>query len=162
MQVEHNYAVPPARLYNVITDVGYLTERSRRYGGVSDPTVAHSPGAVVVTTQRQIPVDKLPSLATRYLGDGRLVQIDRWTDPGADDLVIASLTVDAGRMPLEMSGRHEIRSTAAGCVYRINVDMAVKVRLVGPAISIAVASQLEKLLTAEMAFTETWLAGGAR
>lgn len=162
MQVEHNYTVPPARLYNVITDVGYLTERSRRYGGVSDPTVAHLPGVVVVTTQRQIPVDKLPSVATRYLGDGRLVQIDRWTDPGADDVVIASLAVDAGRMPLEMSGRHEIRSTAAGCVYRINVDMAVKVRLVGRAISIAVGSQLEKLLTAEMAFTEAWLSGDAR
>jgi len=36
------------------------------------------------------------------------------------------------------------------------------VRLVGGAINSAVASQLEKLLAAEMAFTEAWLAGDAR
>lgn len=162
MQVERIYTVPPARLYEVMTDVDYLTTRSRRYGGESHPTVVHSPGVVVVTTQRRIPVDKLPSIARRYLGDARLVQIDRWTEPSGDDAVVASLAVDAGRMPLEMLGRHEIRPTATGCVYSINIDTAVKVRLVGGAINSAVASQLEKLLTAEMAFTEAWLSGDAR
>jgi len=162
MQVERIYNVPPARLYQVLTDVDYLTERSKRYGGLSDPTVVHSTGVVVVTTQRKIPVDKLPSIARRYLGDARLVQIDRWTEPSGDDAVVASLAVDAGRMPLEMSGRHEIRPMATGCLYSINVDTAVKVRLVGGTINGAVAAQLEKLLTAEMAFTEAWLSGDTR
>ncbi len=157
MRVERTYDVPPTRLYEVLTDLGYLTERSRRYGGAAEPTVHHSDGTVVVTTVRQIPMDKVPSTARRYLGEGRLVQIDQWATPRGDGVVTAVLTVDAGRMPLDMAGRHEIRPVATGSVYAVEVDLKVTVPVVGRAMAGAVASQIEQLLTAELAFTESWL-----
>jgi hypothetical protein len=157
VHVDRAYDVPPIRLFTVLTDLEFLTERSRRYGGVADPTVQRLAGEVVVTTARQIPIDKLPSPARRYAGDGRIEQVDRWSEPASDDALHATIVVDAGKMPLEMAGRHEIRVRPGGCVYAIDVDIDVHVPVVGRAIRGSVASQLEKLLTAELAFTESWL-----
>ena len=61
-------------------------------------------------------------------------------------------------MPVQVSGDHEIRATPEGCQHITKVDVKVKVPLVGGAIAGPVSSQLEKLLTAEMRFAETWLA----
>jgi hypothetical protein len=159
MQVEHSYSVSPERLYRVLTDVAYLTERGQRYGGVAAPVIETLPNETVVTTVRQVSSDKLPSVARRYVGDGRLVQIDRWSEPSSDGPPYrASLAVDAGGMPIEITGKHEIRPVSTGCLYVMTVTTNVKVALVGRAIRTGLEGQLKKLLTAEMAFTERWLA----
>jgi hypothetical protein len=156
VEVTHSYAVSPTQLFEVITDMDFLEERGHRYGGVGQPTVRKNDGIVVVTATRQIPVDKVPRMARRYLGDGRLTQTDRWGDRREEN-VTATLAVDPGAMPVDVSGNHEIRATPQGCRHITKISLKVKVPLVGGALAGPVAAQLEKLLSAEMRFAETWL-----
>jgi hypothetical protein len=157
VEITHSYAASPKQLFEVLTSLEFLEERGRRYGGVGEPDVSKEDGTVIVTATRQIPVDKVPRMARHYLGDGRLTQTDRW---GAvhDESVKATLSIDPGKMPVQVSGDHEIRPTPEGCQHITKVAVKVKVPLVGGAIAGPVSSQLEKLLTAEMRFAETWLA----
>ena len=157
MEVTHSYDASPKQLFELLTSMDFLEERQRRYGGVGEPHVNRDDGTVVVTSTRQIPVDKVPRMARHYVGDGRLTQVDRWDDVH-EESVKATLTIDPGAMPINVTGNHEILATPQGCRHVTKVNVKVKVPLVGGAIAGPVSSQLEKLLSAEMRFAETWLA----
>ena len=160
MEVTHSYATSPTQLFELLTSMDFLEERSRRYGGVGQPRVSRNDGAITVTATRQIPLDKVPRMARHYVGDGRLTQVDRWDDIDEESVKAATLSIDPGSMPVNVTGNHEILAIPQGCRHVTKVNVKVRVPLVGGAIAGPVSSQLEKLLTAEMRFAETWLAEG--
>lgn len=158
MHAEYRYAVPPLRLFELLTNHDFLVARNERYGGVGVPTVERVGSTVVVKTVRRIPVEHAPAISHRYLGDGHLVETDRWEAPGpADTEASASVDVDTGRIPMEMSGGHRISAIAEGCVHVTSVDIKVRVPFVGGAIASQVSGLMRQLLTAEMSFAQEWL-----
>ena len=157
MQVECSYPVPPIRLYEVLTDLDFLIARNERYGGVGTPTVEQTGDALVVTTVRRIPLEHAPAVAHRFLGDGQLVQVDRWAPPTADR-ALAAVAIDPGRIPMQIRGSYDIRPVDDGCVYVAAIDLKVKVPLIGGAIASQVSGLMRQLLTAEMNFALEWLA----
>src|SRR5660398_210217 len=96
VQVECSYPVPPIRLYEVLTDLDFLIARNERYGGVGTPTVEQTGDALVVTTVRRIPLEHAPAVAHRFLGDGQLVQVDRWRRPRPTGPWLRSRSTPAG------------------------------------------------------------------
>jgi hypothetical protein len=167
MRVERRYADPPAALFAVLTDLGFLRARSERFGGRGEPTLAREPGAVVVTVPRQLPLAQVPGALRRYVGDGRLVQVERWARPTAADgaadqsadwtRVEADWRVDPGKAPLTLRGRHEITVVDGGCVHQVIVDLRVRVPLAGGAIAKQVGGHLADLVAREQAFAADWL-----
>jgi Protein of unknown function (DUF2505) len=158
VHAEYRYAVPPLRLFEVLTNLGFLIARNERFGGVGAPTVERSGSTVVVRTVRRIPLEHAPVVAHRYLGDGQLVETARWELPRADATeVAASVAVDTGRIPMDMSGRHEIRVVSTGCLHVASVDIKVRIPFVGGAIAAQVSGLMRQLLTTEMDFAQEWL-----
>jgi hypothetical protein len=160
MRVERRYADPPAALFAVLTDLEFLRARSVRFGGRGQPTLTVEPAAVVVTVPRQLPLAQVPGPLRRYVGDGRLTQVERWTRPAADDegaRVDADWRVDPGKAPLTLHGRHEITAVDGGCVHRVSADLRVRVPLAGGAIAKQVNGYLADLVAGEQAFAADWL-----
>jgi hypothetical protein len=161
MRVERRFADPPAALFAVLTDLRFLRARGERFGGRGEPVLASEPGALVVTVPRQLPLRQVPGPLRRYVGDGRLTQIERWTPPAADAPVDAGIgaawRVDPGGAPLTLTGRHEITPVDGGCVHLVTADVRVRVPLAGAAIAKQVSGYLADLVAREQAFAADWL-----
>ncbi len=157
MRVEHRYDVAPRRLFDVLTDEAFLAARSARFGGRGSPSVSRSAGLVVVTTARQLPVDAVPGPFRRFVGSGRVVQTDRWSQIG-DDRVAGGWTTDAGDTPLDLHGTHEIAALDDGCSYVVTASEKVNVRFIGGQAEGLVRQHLAELIRHEQAFAADWLA----
>lgn len=156
MRVEHEYDAAPRALLGVLTDEGFLTARSARFGGNGAPTVKRSAGTVVVTVPRLLPVDAVPGPFRRFAGTGELVQTDTWAQM-TDDQVSGTWTIDAGDSPLHLSGTHDITATATGCRYAVTAEVEVRIRFIGGQAEGVIRQQLGQLIGAEQEFAESWL-----
>jgi len=163
MRAEHEYDVPPARLFAVLTDEGYLAERNARYGGGSGaPSVAASGGAVVVRVPRQLPVDAVPAAFRAFVGSGAVVQVETWTTvpAGTGGAAAGTWTTEVGTSPLELGGTQEITATPAGCRHIVTAEVKVRVPFVGKQAENMVRGQLQELVGKEQDFAAEWLARG--
>ena len=75
----HDYPVPPTELLDALADPDYLAARHERFGGVGAPTAELSNPDIVITTVRQLPMDKIPSAIKGLVGDGKITQVDTWS-----------------------------------------------------------------------------------
>jgi hypothetical protein len=156
MQVEHSYDVPPRVLLDVLTDEGFLRERSKRFGGRDEPSVTRSDGTIVVTVPRHLPVEAVPGPFRRFVGEGTLVQTDTWSHI-ADDRISGTWTTDVGKAPLALRGTHEIVATGTGSRYVVTADVKVKIPFGGGAAEKLVRERLAELVRNEQAFAAAWL-----
>jgi hypothetical protein len=156
MQVERTYDVAPRALFDALTDETFLRARSERYGGRGQPTVAKSDGATVVTVPRQLPVESVPGPLRRFVGSGALVQTDTWSQVG-DSRISGEWTADVGKVPLSLSGAHEITATDTGCRYVVTAEVKVKIPFGGGAAEKLVREKLTELIRNEQAFAAEWL-----
>jgi hypothetical protein len=157
MRIEREYSgVAPRALWEAMTDLDFLSARSTRFGGRSEPDVDRSGGQVVVTTPRQIPMDDVPGPLRRYVGTGALVQTDVWTDVAADQ-VSGTWTTDPGGMPASLTGTHAIVATPSGCRYVVTATVKVHVPLIGGRLAGEVRKHVEELVRNELEFLAEWL-----
>jgi hypothetical protein len=159
VQIDHRYDVGPGALFDVLVDPGFLAARSARYGGVGTPVVDRTSDYVEVRTTRQLPLDHVPSAFRRFVGDGRVEQVDRWTAPGEGGSDIGGQWVlETGRAPINLTGHHVITGDSAGCTYVVTADIRVSVPVVAGRLSRQVESYLSQLITSEQKFLAEWVA----
>jgi hypothetical protein len=158
VQVEHRYAAGPGDLFAVLTDPAFLAARSERYGGVGRPTVSRSGSVVEVRAVRQLPLEKVPSPFRRFVGDGRVEQVDTWATSDAAR-VTGTWTLDTGRAPITLRGSHDIGADGDGCRYVVTAEVRVSVPVVAGRLSQQVERYLSQLIAAEQAFLADWLTG---
>ena len=63
-------------LLDALADPDYLAARHERFGGVGAPSAERSNPDVVITTVRQLPMDKIPGAIKGLVGDGKITQVD--------------------------------------------------------------------------------------
>lgn len=154
----HTYDVSPGELLDALSDEKYLLARHERFGGVGSPTVAHEDGSVVITTVRQLPMDKIPGAIKGLVGDGKITQVDTWTtEPDAAGSLPGSWKADLGTSPAIIGGEYGIASTDTGCEYSCTVNVKVKVPFIGGKIEEQVRGYLDKLISKEQQFLANWL-----
>jgi hypothetical protein len=158
VQVEHRYAVDPGDLFAVLIDPAFLAARSERYGGVGPPTVSRTSSAVQVRGVRLLPLEQVPSPFRRFVGDGRVVQVDTWAAPQGSR-VTGSWTLDTGRAPITLRGRHDVDADANGSRYVVTAEVRVSVPVVAGRLTQQVERYLSQLIAAEQAFLADWLTG---
>jgi hypothetical protein len=154
---EHSYDAPPSALLALWQDPEFLAAAGARFGGVGTPSVEESGDRVLVRSERQLPLDKVPSLFRRFVGSGTLQQVDDWPRD-ADPPIEGSWQV-TGRMPATMSGRQEIVAEASGCRVVVEGSISVSAPLVGGKAEELVAREIQKLIGAQQQFAAEWLAG---
>ena len=158
MRVEHRYDVRTAELLEVLLDPAFLAARSARYGGIGAPTVTRASAGVEVRTVRQLPLEHVPSAFRRFVGDGRVEQVDTWPPVEGDD-VAGRWTLETGRAPIALHGTHTVTGQGDGCRYVVTADIRVTVPVVAGRLTRQVESYLVQLVTSEQAFLGDWVTG---
>lgn len=158
MRVEHDYDVSPRALLDVLTDEAFLTARSARFGGSETPSVTGAGDHLVVRVPRQLPVEAVPGPFRGMIGDGKLTQIDTWSEV-TDNRVAGAWSTEVGDAPIELNGAHEITATAGGCRYVVTAKVKVRVRFIGGQAEGLVRQRLRDLVAQEQEFAAAWLAG---
>lgn len=154
----HAYTVSPSVLLDALANSGYLAARSERFGGVGTPTCERTDGNVVITSVRQLPMDKIPGAIKGLVGDGRITQVDTWLQAETPDGALSgSWRADLGTAPTVIGGDYAIVPTATGCSYSCTVNVKVKVPFIGGKIEQQVRGYLDHLITKEQAFLHDWL-----
>ena len=106
-----------------------------------------------MTTPRQLPLDKVPSAFRRFVGDGRLVQIDSWRGTAG------SWTIDAGHAPIRLGGTHQVTAVGPGCSYAVTGEVQVTLPVVAGRPRPSGRDYLGELIRAEQKFAAEWLTG---
>jgi Protein of unknown function (DUF2505) len=160
MPLDHSYALPPSELLAIMLDLDYLKARHERFNGVGTPEVERSDTEAVITTVRQLPMDKVPGAFKGFVGDGQIVQVDTWQLPNESTAseVTGEWRADLGSAPAKMGGTHIVQSTDGGSDYSVTVDVSIKVPFVGGKMEGQVRGYLEHLIGKEQEFLEEWVA----
>jgi uncharacterized protein DUF2505 len=157
---EHSYPVPAADVVLLWRDPEFLAAVAAKFGGVGAAEIEEVGDRVVVTTRRELPVDKVPSFVRRFIQSGLLEQRDDWpadpTPPADGDWVVS------GKMPATMSGRQSVRVDGAGCSVTVQGSVDVSAPLVAGKIEELIAREITKLIGAQQEFAAEWLAGRAK
>ena len=107
----------------------------------------------VVTVEQVQAAEGLPSVATKIVGDEiAIVQRETWT---SEDHADVEVTIPG--KPGEISGTATILERGGSTVERIDLEVTVRIPLVGSKLEALVAGLLEKALDKEQATGRAWL-----
>jgi Protein of unknown function (DUF2505) len=155
----HTYDEAPDALLAALADASYLAARHERFGGVGDAPVAEETDSeVVITTVRQLPMDKIPAAVKGLVGDGQITQVDTWArQPDESGSIRGAWRADLGTAPAVIGGAYTIEPDAEGSSYSCSVEVKVKVPFIGGKIEEQVRGYLDHLISKEQAFLADWL-----
>lgn len=154
----HEYSVPPPQLLDALSDPKYLAARNDRFAGVGEPTAETEGDTVVITSMRQLPMDKIPGIVKGMVGDGRITQVDTWTrEPESDGAIAGSWRAELGTSPATIGGDYRIEANESGSSYSCTVDVSVKVPFIGGKIEEQVRGFLDRLIVKEQEFLADWV-----
>jgi hypothetical protein len=154
---EQHYDAPPAALLALWRDPEFLAAVGKRFGGVGTPTVEEAGSRVRIRTERELPMDKVPSLLRRFIGSGTLQQTDDW--PREPVPPLEGTWEVQGRMPATMSGRHSVTPDDEGCRVLVEGSVKVSAPLISGKAEELVAREIVKLIGAQQEFAAEWLDG---
>ena len=144
--VELAYDATPDAVYAMLTDPAFREEACHRMRVVrASASVTESGDATVVTIDQVQPAQGLPSFAPKQVGDEiEIVQEETWTDGRH-----AAVHVTIPGKPGEMVGTAVLEETDGGTVEKVDLEIRVRIPLVGGKIEKLVADMLRKALRAE-------------
>lgn len=130
----------PAFRERVLADQKVLRGSARVDGGV-------------VTVEQVQSADGLPSVATKIVGDEiSIVQRETWT---TDDHADVEVTIPG--KPGEITGTATLLERDGATIERIDLEVSVRIPLVGGKLEALIAGMLEKALDKEQATGRAWL-----
>lgn len=154
--VSRTFPRPPRELVESMLSEDYQRTRSERLGGTAVPTVTRDGDTATVTFPRRLPLDDLPGPLKSLAGTGQVTQVERWETIG-DDRCYATWTTETP-MPGKATGTFEVVRAGEGSTYTVTLSVDVKVPLIGGRISKEAEGHVVKLVEAEMALAEEYLA----
>lgn len=154
---EHGYEASVEDVVLLWRDPEFLTAVGARFGGVGEPVVEQVGDRVVVTTRRQLPLDKIPSFVRRFISDGTLQQVDDW--PAEPVPPVDGRWTVSGAMPATMGGTQTVRAEGPGCVVTVEGSVDVSAPLIAGRIEELISREIVKLIGVQQDFAADWLAG---
>ena len=152
-------------VYATMVDPAYLRARLERIGGPGAALLEHSADVQGARYRLRLGLDAkdLPSVVRSVMAGNVTIERDeRWTrqDSGRYRGEVAVTIVNA---PASATGGMRLRDLPdGGCELNVRADVRVSVPLIGAKIEGVVGEQVQRLLAAETAFTQTWLADNGR
>jgi hypothetical protein len=156
---------PADEVYATMVDPEYLRARLERIGGPGAGLLEHSADVQGARYLLRLGLDAkdLPSVVRSVLpGDLTIERNERWTrqDSGR---YLGEVDVTIMGAPATAAGGMRLRDLPdGGSELNVRADVRVSVPLIGGKIEGVVGEQVQRLLAAETAFTETWLTENGR
>jgi hypothetical protein len=151
---------PADEVYATMVDPDYLRARLERIGGPGAALLEHSADVRGARYRLRLGLDAkdLPSVVRSVLsGDVTIERDERWTrqDSGR---YLGDVDVTIPGAPASATGAMRLRDVPdGGSELPVRADVRVSVPLIGGKIEGVVGEQVQRLLAAETAFTQTWL-----
>jgi hypothetical protein len=147
-------------VYATMVDPDYLRARLERIGGPGAALLAHSADVNGAHYRLRLGLDgkDLPSVVRAVLsGDVTIERDERWTRQDSGRYV-GDVDVAIPGAPASATGAMRLRDLPdGGSELSVRADVRVSVPLIGGKIEGVVGEQVQRLLAAETAFTQTWL-----
>ena len=160
LALEHRFTHPVDAVWAMVHDPESHVAKFAAMGHRDIEVVASevTPSSLDLTLRRQVDMD-VPAVAAKLLQPTNTVtSVDHWTRAG-DGTLAGRYEVAIKGVPAETRGVTSV--VAAGddaCTYAIELDVKVKVPLVGDRIAKALRPQIEAQVRQEFDACETWLA----
>ena len=152
-------------VYATMVDPDYLRARLERIGGPGAALLEHSADVQGARYRLRLGLDAkdLPSVVRSVMAGNVTIERDeRWTrqDSGR---YLGEVAVTIVNAPASATGGMRLRDLPdGGSELNVRADVRVSVPLIGGKIEGVVGEQVQRLLAAETAFTQTWLADNGR
>ncbi len=147
-QITHDltFDAPAAEVHAMLLDPAFREQAGPRMKALrTTATVEEVAGGTVVTVDLELSADGLPSFAAKMVGDTIAIhRVETWTSPtGAD------VEVGIPGKPGEMIGTATLHESGGVTTEHVELEVRVRIPLVGAKIEKLIADMLRKALVAE-------------
>lgn len=161
LSIAHEYAYPVETVWEAFRDPSFVEAKFMAIGAREVNLIKCDGDAdsMVLVVEREVELDA-PSVLKSFLGRwNRIVQSENWTRK--DDQYVNKFRVNAGGVPVRITGVGTLRPDEDGCVYEIDIEVVSEVPLVGRTLAQFVGTSTEETLDAEFDYTSENLEGFA-
>jgi carbon monoxide dehydrogenase subunit G len=153
---ELTYDAPPAEVFEMLADPAFREAACTAQDVISaEVHVERTGNGFNLTIDQQQKTDDLPSFARAFAGDStRAIQREEWEDSTG-----ATVRIEAPGKPSEVTGTITLRPEGSGTREIVELDLKIKVPLVGGKLEKLLAERITAGLDAEHGVGVTWLAG---
>lgn len=162
MKIEKDWTIPadPTRAFAALTDPELLSHLAESMLAL-DHTVSVEPDddGAIVTVDRDMPTDSIPSTFRGMLGDRvKVIETQRWSAPSADGSRRADLDLDLVGLPLRYTGTITLDGSA-GTQTRMSItgNLKASVPLIGGNVEKATAPVLSAAMDVEARESAKWV-----
>lgn len=150
------YEATPGEVFAMLADPAFREKVSESLDVVShDVTVTPAGDGFVLVNDQVQRTEGLPAFAKKFTGDStRAVQREEWADQGGGTLVI-----EAPGKPSDIRGSITLEPDGAGTTEVVELEIKVKIPLLGGKLEALLADQLHRGIDTEHEIGRAWLAG---
>jgi len=153
---ELRYDASPAAVFEMLADAAFREAACAAQDVISAEVHLEREGnGFSLTVDQEQRTDDLPSFARTFAGHStRAIQREEW-----DDSTGGTLRIDAPGKPSEMKGTITLRPEGSETVEIVELDLRVKVPLIGGKLEKLLAERVTAGMDAEHGVGVRWLAG---
>lgn len=160
LTLTHSFPHPVAAVWAMLVDPGSHVAKFEGMGhrdlAVVSSTVAED--AIDLEIRRTVEME-VPSIAAKFLKPTNTVTSDDHWVRTSDERLDGHYTVDIKGVPAETKGVTSVVADGPkACTYTIELEVKVKVPLIGEKVAGAIKPQLEAQIAEEFAACDAWLA----
>lgn len=151
-----SYDAPPDQVFEMLADPAFREQVSEALDVVSATIGVERTGEGFVFTNDHVQrTTDLPAIARKITGDTtRVIQVEEWPDPQG-----GSVEIDSPGKPSRISGTVALVPEGEGTSEVVELDLQVKVPVVGGKLERLLADQIREALVVEQRVGAAWLKG---
>lgn len=153
----------PAAVIATLADRDFAEHLTGLVGGElkSFEVAGDTAAAFTLTTVRNLPTDRAPEIARKFVGQSvEVTQVESWSAPAVDGSRDATIKVTVGSLPVSVSGTESLRATEAGSALGLEATVSSSIPFVGPKIAAAAEPYISKALSLQGAKVASWIERG--
>jgi uncharacterized protein YndB with AHSA1/START domain len=158
MRLRHEitYDAPLADVFAMLSDPAFRQRSAEAMGVISADVSIHAKGAGISVKIDQVqPTEGVPSFAKKFAGETtRAVQTEEWDSPSG-----GTISIQTPGKPTSINGTLALTTSGTTTTETLDVEVKVKVPLVGGKLESLMADLVAKGMDKEHAAGVAWLAG---
>jgi hypothetical protein len=158
ISVCHSYSCSTDEFFKVLCTQDYIEQKYLVTGGQKIKFLEFEKNGThfINKSEREVTVD-VPKFATKILSPvSQIAQIDSWI-LDEKEIKEGSFSLEINRKPIQINGKLKLVPTAQGCDYHIDIEVKVKILLIGKKIAGVIEKDTLKDLEIEYSFTKKYL-----
>jgi uncharacterized protein YndB with AHSA1/START domain len=158
MKLRHeiSYDAPRADVYAMLADPAFRQSSAKAMGVISaDVTITPSGEGMSVRIDQVQPTEGVPGFAKKFAGETtRAVQTEEWSSPAG-----GTITIETPGKPTSINGTVTLAEAGGRTTETLDVEVTVKVPLLGRKLESLMADLVAKGMDKEQAAGVAWLEG---